>query len=324
MHRLQLLSILLLAGFCGHSAYGQLGCTYHQTCTNPVSATDISYQPFINTWTDTYSYTWTITSSGGSISGSVNAPNPGGPSCPNVVFAVSGTISPSYPTDGTEGYTLFSWNASNPVPSGTCGTWTPVPFTYSGTIQNDGNDLGPNTSWSDSVGSGATTVTKSPSDIPASETTIPEGFAVQAQFRQILNAVTGSPDIFQGRQVSEYTGTGLNYDNCYYTGSQIPKLVILGSEWNVGYYPVTPPYITSLNEWVDDYIGWNVVQVRFYRSHYGPNSPVCGARASQVMYISTQGTSGSSAYYSGGLIGEDIYTDHVTAYRDGVSQTIYE
>ncbi len=201
-----------------------------------------------------------------------------------------------------------------------------MPFTYSGTIQNDGNDFGPNTSWSNSDGNGSTTMTKSPSDIPTSETTMPVGFSsgTQGQFRQILNAASGSTDIFQGRQVSEYTGSGTNYDNCYYTGSQIPRLVILGSEWNVGYYPVNPPYITSLNTWVDDYAGWNSVQVRVYRSHYGPNSPVCGARASQVMYISTQGTSGSSQYYSGGLIGEDIYTDHVTAYRDGVSQTIYQ
>ena len=105
----------------------------------------------------------------------------------------------------------------------------------------------------------------------------------------------------------------------------MPKFAILGSEWNVGYYPVDPPAITSLNEWVGNYIGWSSsAQIAWYRAHYGPNSRICGARASPVMYISTQGTSGSSQYYSGGQIGEDIYTDHVTAYRDGVSQSLYQ
>lgn len=102
----------------------------------------------------------------------------------------------------------------------------------------------------------------------------------------------------------------------------MPKwVVVLGSEWNVGYYALDPPYITSLNEWADDYIGWNTQQVSYYRSHHGGGPPICGARIPQAMYIATSGTSGGSENYANDTVGEDIYTTYVTAYRAGTSQS---
>jgi hypothetical protein len=326
MLRYSLFASLLLVGFRASPAFGQVGCTYHMTCTNPVPATDISYQTFINSWQDTYGFIWTITSTGSTVSGSVLTTNPS-PGCPNITFTVSGSISPSLQIDGVQGTTGFTWNASNPTPPSSCGGYTPTPFSYSGTIQNDGNDLGPNTTWTNSSGSGSTTVTKSPSDIPTSETTNAVGFgaglgATVGQFRQILVAASGSTDIFQGRQVSEYTGFGTNYDNCFFTGSMVPQWTsVLGSEWNVGYYSIAPPYITSLNEWADDYIGWNTAHVRYYRSHHGGGPPLCGARIPQAMYIATGGTSGSSQNYANDTVGSDIYSDHVDVIRAGVTQT---
>jgi hypothetical protein len=261
------------------------------------------------------------------VAGSVVTTNPS-PGCPNITFTVNGSIGPSIQIDGIQGYTTFTWNATNPNPSASCGGFTPTPFTYNGTIQNNGNDLGPNTTWTHSGAQGTTTVTKSPSDIPSSETTLAVGFsaglyATQGQFRHILNDASGlMTQLFKGRQVSEYTGFGLNYDNCYFSGSLVPKWTgVMGSLWNVGYYPLNPPYITSLNEWADDYIGWNTSQVAYYRSHYSGGSPLCGARIPQAMYIATSGTSGSLQNYSNGTVGQDIYTDHVTSYRNGVSQS---
>ena len=70
----------------------------------------------------------------------------------------------------------------------------------------------------------------------------------------------------------------------------------------------------------DDYIGWNTQQVAYSRSHHG-GSPVCGARIPQAMFILTNGTSQNEQNYLQDFVGEDIYTDHVTAYRNGVSQT---
>jgi hypothetical protein len=311
---------------CVDRANGQSSCSAHGACNNPVPVTDISNQASVNVWKDSYGYSWTLTSSGGDVSGSVSVPNPG---CSTITYTVSGSISPSSQTDGTEGYTSFTWNASSPSPSSSCGDFSPpIPFTYTGTIQNDGNDYA-NASWSDDDGSGSATVSKSPSDIPASETTNAVGFstgeyASLGQFRQTLNATSGSTDIFQGRQVSEYTGFGTSYDNCWYTGSPYAKVTaVTGSEWNVGYYSVDPPDITSVNEWVDDYIGFIPDAVTWYQSYYSgsDNSPYCGYRTPQAMYIATDGTSGSSENYTSDEIGQDIYSNQITSYRNGVSQS---
>lgn len=328
MSRPYLLSLLALATLYVPVVNGQNECVSPAGCTNPVPATDISYQPPINTWQDTYSDTWNITSTSGSVSGSVVVPFP--PGCSSVTFTVSGSITPSVQTDGTQGSTAFTFNASSPSPSGTCGGETPVPFTFSGTIQNNGNDYAPNTTWMNSIGGGGgtTTMTKSPSDIPTSETTRAVGFGTGyyttvGQFRQDLNAASGSGDIFQGRQVFEATGFGTNYDSCWYSGSPTGKITtVSGGAWNVGYYAVNPPYILTLNEWVDDYIGWLTGSVTDYQAHWsGGGSPLCGFRLPQAMYIAITGTSGSSQNYVNDTLGQDIYSDHVTSIRAGVNQS---
>jgi hypothetical protein len=248
--------------------------------------------------------------------------------CSNVTFTVSGSIFPSIQTDGTQGSTSFTFYGNNPSPAGTCGGVTPVPSTFSGTIQNNGNDYAPGTTWVNAgSGSGTTTMTKSPSDVPISENTRAVGFssgiyATLGQFRQDLNASSGSADIFQGRQVFEATGFGTSYDTCWYVGSPTPKVTaVTGAAWNVGYYQVVPPSTLTLNEWIDDYVGFLTGSVTDYQSHWrGGGSPLCGYRTPQVMYIAVAGTSGSSQTYSTDTIGEDVYSDHVTSTRAGVSQ----
>ncbi len=66
----------------------------------------------------------------------------------------------------------------------------------------------PNSSWENVSGEGGSTnLTKQPHDQPSSETTMAVGFGGSGvyvtigQFRQILNASSGSYDIFNGRQV---------------------------------------------------------------------------------------------------------------------------
>jgi hypothetical protein len=138
--------------------------------------------------------------------------------------------------------------------------------------------------------------------------------------------MSGDPNqqLFKGRQVSEHTGTGTNYDNCWFPGSSIPTFSsVQGSLWNVGYYGVDPPYITSADVWADDYIGWNTNQVSWYRVHLTPSSFPCAARVPQAMNIGKSGTSGHTNNYSNGYVMEQLYLDHVVSTRNGVSQTAY-
>lgn len=310
---------------------GQTGCQqelFPILCTNPVPVTNIT-----GSWDDSITGKWSLTSTSTSVVGSMQAPNPNSSSCPHVVWTVSGTISPTPQTDYVQGTTYFSWTAANPVPSGTCGGWTPYPtITFSGTIQNNGNDIGIG-QYANGQSSGSLNLYKNPRDIPVSETTNAVGFssglfATVGQFRQSLNASSGSQNIFQGRQVFESTGPSSqynNYDNCWFTGSTVPKMAsVQGSGWNVGYYIYNPPYIINDNEWVDDYIGWNTAQVYYYRQMLRPSSFPCAFQVPQVMSIIVSGQVGwGQAYSSLGSVGEQIYLNprQVTATRNGVSQT---
>lgn len=287
----------LCLGFHVNCVYGQVGCSSGGgVCTNPVPAVNLT-----RTWTDDTSATWTITSySYGAVTGTVRVPNP--------VYV--------------QGYTSFTWNASNPNPTSSCGIPAYSNMTYSGTIQNNGNDRGTGT-WQRPGASGSFTTNKNPRDIPNSEITNAVGFsggylATVGQFRQTLTSSSGSGDIFKGRQVSEATGFGTNYDNCWFPGSSVPKWdKVQGSVWNVGYY------MTLDNTWVDDYIGWNTAQVDYYRQRLTPSSFPCGAQIPQSMYIAISGTSGSRSNYKNHSVGGQIYLDRVTVNRDGVSQTAY-
>jgi len=322
--------IIPILALCGGPLHAQLGCAYPGLCTDPVPAVDITTTPSYNVWQDSYSNHWTLTSDQyGDVSGFVDVPFPTG--CPTVRFTVNGSITPSIQVDGVEGYTTFSWTGTNPQPSNECGGITPVSSTYTGTIENKGNDYSNPSYWTNVNGQNGTTgITKQPHDQPASETTTAEGFGGSGvyvsvgQFRQILNASPSSTDIFKGRQVSESTGTSSpHYDNCWYSGSAFPKWTTVdGSLWNVGYYPVDPPCVLSENTWADDYIGYPYNYVQGYRMHWATGSPLYGARIPQVMSIAYHGNQGSAwAAYAYDTVGEDIYRTSVTAYRAGVSQT---
>jgi hypothetical protein len=113
-----------------------------------------------------------------------------------------------------------------------------------------------------------------------------------------------------------------NYDNCWFQGSTVSKWTgVQGSLWSVGYYAVNPPYVTSDNVWVDDYIGWNTAQVDYYRDHLTPSSFPCGSYIPQAMNIAINGTSGNRTIYAYGSVGSQIYLDHVVATRNDVSQS---
>jgi len=309
---IRLFRVLFLAGLGALLCFGQPGCGLPGACVNPVSADNIT-----GTWTDTTNATWSLTSSGTSVSGSVSVPNPG---CSTVTWTVSGSITVPFQNDSVQGTTSFTWNASNPNPSGTCGGFTPfTSATLAGTIQNNGDDKGTGT-FTSPGGSFATTATKSPTDAVMSETTnfvgfgTVTGYLTVGQFRQVLNSSTGSTNIFNGRQVSETTGTGTAFDHCWFPGSSVPKFVtVQGSTWNVGYYS------TLDNYWVDDYIGWNTVQVDYYRNHLTPSSFPCDAQIPQIMKIATNGTSGSTTQYTSDTITAIIDATTVTVSRAGVA-----
>jgi hypothetical protein len=232
--------------------------------------------------------------------------------------------------NGVQGYGNMQLSATNPTPTTSCVEFTPVPVDFDVTNQNDGNDLGTGTYANQPGSSGPVTFTKVPADVPASEATVAVGFgtglaATVGQFRQTLNAIAGDPNrsLFKGRQVSEATGFGSNFDNCWFPGSTVPKFSsVEGSVWNVGYYQVDPPFVTSLNVWADDYIGWNTTQVDYYRKRLKLSSFPCSAQVPQSMYIATDGTSGSKTNYANDSVGASIISaTQVSTNRAGVSQT---
>lgn len=325
-----MLRTLALSFMCfvvlAHRSSAQVGCASPGACTNPVPAVNIT-----GTWTEPGA-TWSVTSSSTSITGSVVVSHPVS-GCSAITYTVGGSISPSFQTDFTQGSTSMNWTASSPSPSSSCGGHTPVSTqTLTGTIQNNGNDRATGT-WSQPAPGGGTvtgsfTLSKNPRDTLSSETTTAVGFsggllATVGQFRQTLNATSGSTNIFKGRQVSETTGFGTNFDNCWFPGSTVPKWTgVQGSTWNVGYYPVNPPFVTSDNVWADDYIGWNTSQVTYYRTLLMPSSFPCAAQVPQAMHIAINGTSGSRTNYANGSVGSQIHLTQVFVTRNGVSQSV--
>lgn len=172
---------------------------------------------------------------------------------------------------------------------------------YTGSVANKSNDRATG-SWSRPLPGGGTlsgtfTLDKNPRDIPINEITNAVGFSAGlletvAQFRQQLVAGSGSSDIFKGRQVTETTGAGPNFDNCRVEGvTSVPRYAINNARWNVGYYGGLE------NWWVDDYIGWNTTQVNYYRTVLTPQSFPCGAQLPQAMVIAVDGSFGSTTQY---------------------------
>ena len=130
---------------------------------DPVPATFLS-----GSWIqDDASSEWTLTANNGAVStmgtvtGNVIVFPVTDPiyNCPTVTYQASGWYTPSSQIDNVTGSTSFTWTATSPSPSNTCGGYTPVSsMTFTGTIANKGNDYGFG-SWSNSSGgTGALTV----------------------------------------------------------------------------------------------------------------------------------------------------------------------
>ncbi len=319
----------------------QVGCESppFTSCNDPTPAVNIDGNANNGYWTH-YDATfavisqWTVTSgfaapgAGATISGDVRVPSPA-LGCPDVHYTATGTISPSDQVDGARGSTAFSWTATNPSPSGTCGGFTPVAsMNYSGTITNKSNDLGAGT-WTRSDGiSGALTLRRSFVE-PNGETTIADGFGTvpgfttsMARFRQVLTDTTvGDPpdfngNMFQGRQVFETSG-GPGADDCYdASGMMYPggKFSIKGSVWNVGYVSTF-----SGDTWGWDTIGWPPAGVDWYRTNLA--ALPCAATAPQKMNIVVNGDSGGNIVYKQLDLHATIGGTFLQVTRDGVTQT---
>ena len=274
---------------------------------------------------------WYITETpgNGDVTGTLVGPNPDSKSCPDVTWVVTGNIGYVSPWGAAtpQASTTNIWVASDPSPATECAGWVPeTGVEINGTIQNNGNDAGSGTLYNSDNGEFQYKITKSYLEALPTEITTAVGFgpgqyATVGRYRQTLVAPNGSDDIYQWRQVNETTGFGTNYDNCWFSGSAVARWsTVAGSTWNVGYYLVGPPFVTSVNEWVDDYIGWSQTSVTYYRTHLTPNSFLCGAQVPQAMNIAVNGTSGTTSTYANDYIASKIYTNYVTVMRAGVTQ----
>jgi len=330
------LTVITLMFIEAQTISAQNGCASppFTSCNNPTPSTNINgkWEDYTSTWGLISRWTVTVanvTPGGtGTVTGTVQAPNPNGLGCPDVYYTANGTISPSGQTDGVDGSTTFSWTATSPNPSTTCGGYTPVTtMTYSGTIGNKSNDRGSGT-WSRPGNSGSLTFWRE-YVVPFTETTIADGFSgvpnftTQARFRQELNREPWGPtdpniNLFQGRQVFEITGPGTGTDGCYaassgnYPGPKFESVV--GTTWNVGYVATY-----QKNTWGWDGIGWATAGVNWYRNNI-PGSLPCTATIPQQMKIVVNGESNGSVPYSNGSIVVTIKPTSLEVTRNGIMQ----
>jgi hypothetical protein len=191
---------------------------------------------------------------------------------------------------GQSGTTSFTWNATNPSPSGSCGGYTPVSSqTYTGTITNDGCDVAGGT-WSNSSNlSGGFSMTK-PSDLPDGNPT------------EITNAIQWDPTYptqadyegaiqtsksFAGRQVAEHP-TSPASDACWFQGSGVDEYVLSGGGWFVGYLAFDSKYDY-------DIVGLTPDAITIYRKN---SRTPCLISAPQTMSAYTRATLSSDDYYN--------------------------
>lgn len=283
------------------------GCTIGP-CVNAVPCRHCT-----GSWQDNSGNTWNITSSlaDNTVSGSVTVPVPGG--CPSITYQVSGSITPvGAAYYGARGYTQFTLHATNGSPSTPCNGLGPRNGTATGTISNDGCDIGGGTYRNDDgSASGAFSMAKMP-DLPTGESTQPVGWwasdpTVQL-FRQTLQGDSFRP--FDGRQVTESPGPDVS-DGCYFNNSAYPFRVT-GGAWVVGRYAF-PPYYFSSNQWIDDYVGFGADGVSYYRIN---GRAPCNSNAQQIMNIYTNGNTGMYRQYTSGYIGAGIDVSTISVSRN--------
>ncbi len=317
------------------------GCPFgpYTSCIDPVPATYIG-----GSWIeDDGSSEWTLTANNGSpgsagnVSGSVLVFSNPSPGCPVVQYQVSPSSSyaPSTINTAQEGTTNFTWVASNPNPSTSCGGYTPVSSqTFDGSIANKGNDTASGVFTNSSGLNGPITMETNLIFTPTSETVSIQGFGklntigyTILNFGQTLvdSSSTDGPDPnnnrFQGRQVYESAGAGTPADSCYQgvvslgLTPQAPKFAVQGSVWNVG-------ASGAANQYSVDGVGFNTTTVRYYRGILQPAGLLpCTATTSQAMMIVNNMPGYSNQQFATHTLGVTIGTSTVTINKDGLTST---
>jgi hypothetical protein len=107
------LSVFAACLFTASSLSAQ-GCGSPTCEPNPVPCAHCT-----GSWTDQNGGTWNLTSDGSyNVTGTVTATV--APGCPSFTYSVSGSIARWPGQFGGQGYTTFTWNASNPSPLSSC------------------------------------------------------------------------------------------------------------------------------------------------------------------------------------------------------------
>lgn len=321
----------------GNPAYAGCGTGPYTSCTNQIPATYLS-----GSWIEDDSASeWTLTGNNGApdVSGSVTGSVlvfPIAPGCPVINYTVASGSSSFAPagTSSSEGTTSFTWVATNPNPSGSCGGYTPVtqqtfssPPPYLGII-NKGNDTATG-QYQNSGGSGPISLETNLVITPTGESSSlftyfdPNGWgAVGSIYRTQLNVLQSLQDTtsydppdpngnkVQGRQVYE-AANGTPTDGCYNAainaglGGSNPtqSFAINGSVFNVG-WNVASGNNGNANVWGPDTIGWRTPSVTWYQQNLPDGAFPCQAVVPQAMNIV------NNIMLSGGPYGNQDYTNH--------------
>lgn len=273
------------------------GTVFGQGCSSPIcSPNPTPCAHCIGDWTDNYGISWSVSSPGNplgpgsqTVTGTVVIPSLG-PGCTEYTFTVSGTLTQTTGNAYTPGTTAFQWAASNPSPSTACPYYDPIPFTYTGSIANNGCDTASGT-WANSIGGGhgSFDMTK-PSDVASSETSAAIAWWSLAPTILLFqgNIAPASLNSLAGRQVFE-SPNGQPTDSCWRaTDTAENSYSLTGGGWYVGYYYFNSSYYY-------DYVGFSPAYITYYRSK---NRPPCEATAPQAMNIYTRAGLGSVVYYT--------------------------
>ena len=260
-----------------------------------------SCQGVVGTWTDSYSYTWTLQQDGVQITGRMDDHEACGDDY-NDQWTVNGsidgsgnmslTLTPDYVCE-LYGHSVqhIYLTVSNASPG--CNTSNP-----GATISND-EGYSDSYNWSWSTGCSA----------PSTESSYFAGWGpdVYASAGQWAAALFGGPQLYySGRVVYEGTGAAGN-DTCYFDGSPYaPFESVTGGAWPVN----------SANGFGYDYVGWLSSTVSYYRS---VDRDPCGATVYQNMFIECNGE--SSILYKQNVLGADIGNSTVSSSRDGQTYT---
>jgi hypothetical protein len=247
-------------------------------------------------WIDKYGYTWSLTQSGGSVSGSVDTNYCG-------TWDVSGTMSDGH-------FSLTATNYQYPGPNPYCGE----SFEYIGDLEVGGCNVGEG-SWLNPEGGDSFWWDKA-CEIPSGETTHPTQLGWVGPdylFRaEILDTSGGD---LSGRFIRE-VDFAAGEDSCWFEGSEVEY-------WDGVVAP--PPLTLSASNAYADRVGWGTFPVNYYRA--AGRAP-CGVVLSQQVQLAcdsrdafgviTRSWAGFKNNYLAGSIGPSP-NNQVGALRDVVA-----